>query len=294
MCQHLLIGYPGSGQSHVPLSLAACIAAALCACQDPDFGTGPVSLSPGIKASFEEYKARDAPLYFVITEDGRGSSYIYCAGGFNCTASTTRAIALDRCRSGYPGHDCKLYAIGRNVVWQGAEGGARPAPELSASDRLVQDCLAGQTPSIRSTPARRRSRLRSCPSATSAVPTMCGCGPTSRSAISPSRRRTFAPCSPSTRVTPRPGPGWTASWRPRRRRTNPSAHPIRVDAAGFLARAQGAGAVGGRLGPLQRPPGAGIRRRCRSTGAIGACRRPRCTAWSRSATSTACIGAIVP
>jgi hypothetical protein len=34
----------------------------------PDSGTGPITLSPGVEASFAEYMGRDAPL-----ENGRGS-----------------------------------------------------------------------------------------------------------------------------------------------------------------------------------------------------------------------------
>ncbi|HSA81911.1 MAG TPA: hypothetical protein VLE23_13935, partial [Geminicoccaceae bacterium] len=130
----------------------------LCAsCQDPDRGTGPITLSPGTEASFAEYTGRDAPLYFVVTEDGRGSYYVYCVGGFNCTSSAARMRALDECSRRNAGHDCKIYAIGRSIVWQDAEGktvasappAARPAPELSPSARLVRDCLDGPTPAIR-------------------------------------------------------------------------------------------------------------------------------------------------
>jgi hypothetical protein len=128
-------------------------------CQDPDFGTGPITLSPGAKASFAEYMERDAPIYFVVTENGRGSFYLHCRGGFNCASSAARMQALDQCRSRNPGNDCKIYAIRRSIVWQGAEGSAkavassapagRPAPELSPSARLVRGCLDGHTPAIR-------------------------------------------------------------------------------------------------------------------------------------------------
>jgi len=130
----------------------------LCAsCQDPDRGTGPITLSPGAEASFAEYMGRDDPLYFMVTEDGRGSYYMYCVGGFNCTSSAARLQALNECRRRNAGDDCKIYAIGRSIVWQDPEGeavasaapAARPAPELSPSARLVRDCLDGETPAIR-------------------------------------------------------------------------------------------------------------------------------------------------
>jgi hypothetical protein len=120
-----------------------CVAALLllcAACQDPHFGAGPITLSPGVKASFEEYMARDAPLYFAVTPNGNGSFYVYCEGGFNCTSSAAQMETLDECRSHNFGQDCKLYAIGRSVVWQGAEGSA------TASKRDTRIAAAGAQP----------------------------------------------------------------------------------------------------------------------------------------------------
>jgi hypothetical protein len=65
---------------------------------------------------------------------------------------------LDLCRRRYPGSDCKIYAIGRSIVWDTegpatARASAAPAErlglELSPSARLVRDCLDGDTPAIR-------------------------------------------------------------------------------------------------------------------------------------------------
>lgn len=126
-----------------------------CSLEDPEAGKGAITLSPGVRASLEEYMGRDAPLYFVVTEDGRGSNYVYCVGGFNCDNVAARTQMLDDCRS-LTGRNCKIYAIRRVVVWQDADGGAgdtvsstRTEPQLSASERLVRDCLDGPTPSIR-------------------------------------------------------------------------------------------------------------------------------------------------
>jgi hypothetical protein len=127
--------------------LALLLLCATCA-RDPDFGAGRINLSPQVKVSFEEYTARDAPLYFLVTESGVGSYYIYCDGGFNCTESAARMQAFDRCRRQNPAEDCKIYATGRSVVWQDANA-ARPGPQLSPSDRLVRECLEGETPEVR-------------------------------------------------------------------------------------------------------------------------------------------------
>jgi tetratricopeptide (TPR) repeat protein len=119
-----------------------------CATGDPDVGTGQLTLSPQVEARFEEYKARDAPLYFLVTESGVDSFYTYCVGGFGCTRSAARMQALAQCRRAYPDEDCKIYAVGRSVVWQDADA-PRPAPKLSASELLIRACLDGDTPEAR-------------------------------------------------------------------------------------------------------------------------------------------------
>jgi hypothetical protein len=121
---------------------------ASCSFRDADVGSGPITLSPQVEASFEEYKARDAPVYFVVTESGVGSHYLYCVGGFNCKVPEARMQALAQCRRHYPGEECKLYAIGRVVVWQDADA-PRARRQLSESDRLVRECLEGETPEMR-------------------------------------------------------------------------------------------------------------------------------------------------
>jgi hypothetical protein len=73
---------------------------------------------------------------------------LYCEGNYGCTGSTARMQALDRCRRHNVGEDCKIYAIGRIVVWQDADA-PRPEPQLSASERLIKECLAGGTSDLR-------------------------------------------------------------------------------------------------------------------------------------------------
>ena len=132
---------------HHPI-IALLLLCAACAARDPDVGSGRIALSPAVKASFEEYKARDAPIYFLVTESGVGSYYVYCEGGHGCTGSAARMQALDRCRRQNPDEDCKIYAIGRAVVWQEPDA-PRPEPQLSAGDRLVKNCLDGDSPEVR-------------------------------------------------------------------------------------------------------------------------------------------------
>jgi hypothetical protein len=111
---------------------------ASCSFRDADVGSGPITLSPQVEASFD----------FVVTESGVGSHYLYCEGGFNCQVPEARMQALAQCRRHYPGEECKLYAIGRVVVWQDADA-PRARRQLSESDRLVRECLEGETPEMR-------------------------------------------------------------------------------------------------------------------------------------------------
>jgi hypothetical protein len=125
---------------------------ASCSFKDPDkdldVGSGPITLSPHVQANFEAYKALDRPMYFVVTESGVGSYSIYCPGRLYCSSPTARIEALAQCRKDNPGAECKVYAMGRVVVWQDA-GARRPRRQLSVADRLVRECLEGDTPEIR-------------------------------------------------------------------------------------------------------------------------------------------------
>jgi tetratricopeptide (TPR) repeat protein len=131
------------------LALPFLVLGAACGIRDPDFGSGPITLSRGVQANFEEYQARDAPVYFAVSESGLGSYYIYCHGGFNCTDSAARMMVLDRCRRHNPGEECKIYAVGRSVVWQEADARRAAQAALSPGDRLVRECLDAATPAAR-------------------------------------------------------------------------------------------------------------------------------------------------
>jgi hypothetical protein len=118
--------------------LALLLLCATCA-RDPDFGAGRINLSPQVKVSFEEYTARDAPLYFLVTESGVGSYYIYCDGGFNCTESAARMQAFDRCRRQKPRRRLQNLRDWpqRSVAGrQRRKAGTAAQPERSAGSRV--------------------------------------------------------------------------------------------------------------------------------------------------------------
>jgi hypothetical protein len=87
-----------------------------CLPPDPNVGTGPITLSPGVQQSFEAYKAERSPGFFVVSEDGRRSFYNYCSAG-RCYRSSSNEV-IHRCEQNSGGKDCKVYASKGQVVWQ--------------------------------------------------------------------------------------------------------------------------------------------------------------------------------
>ncbi|MBT8003114.1 MAG: CHAT domain-containing protein [Rhodospirillales bacterium] len=79
-------------------------------------GSGPITLSFRVKTAFNEYMKLQAPGAFAVTLDGTGFGGRYCAN-INCTSENSVRAAVESCeqRNRRP---CKLYADGRNVVWQ--------------------------------------------------------------------------------------------------------------------------------------------------------------------------------
>ena len=103
-----------------------------CGLKDPYVGSGPITLSPEVEAGFERYKALNFPSRFAVSVDGAGYGYSYCPQG-NCSGNPQR-VAIDSCEQASGGVPCKLYAKGRNVVWDHAGD----TVVESASDRLTK------------------------------------------------------------------------------------------------------------------------------------------------------------
>lgn len=83
-------------------------------------GTGPITLSPGVQRAYAEYLARDYPLAFAVSTDGRRAGYVYCPE-MHCLGVETSGAVYQCEKSGRP---CYVYAWRRDVVWDEAQ----PAP----------------------------------------------------------------------------------------------------------------------------------------------------------------------
>ena len=82
----------------------------------PQYGTGPLTLSPLIQASFDKYLTEFTPAFFFVSLDGLHSYYVYCRET-NCTDSIS-IYGIRNCESHSGGVPCKIYAVGRKIVWQ--------------------------------------------------------------------------------------------------------------------------------------------------------------------------------
>ncbi len=111
------------------LMLALCAGVLLSACQDTTGAQGPPpTFSPAVQAIFERYMGEINPTLFVVSTDGQYARYTYCpayADACYPAAGATKSKALRSCEEQSGGVSCKVYALGRRVVWKGT---AAPSP----------------------------------------------------------------------------------------------------------------------------------------------------------------------
>lgn len=94
----------------------------LVACQSthPDWGRGPVTLSPSTQLLLNRYMATESASAFAISADGRNGSLVYCIDGHGLDCEDTYDMALSGCRRAVKGRiECKILADLHEIVWQG-------------------------------------------------------------------------------------------------------------------------------------------------------------------------------
>jgi hypothetical protein len=100
------------------------------ACATPSYvGDGPVSLSPAVRAYYEEYRRQVNPLAFAVSPDGRAAGYSACPQFGGCRGNEISS-ALASCQRS--GRKCFIYDMAGTVVWQGATTSTRAAPAHAA------------------------------------------------------------------------------------------------------------------------------------------------------------------
>ena len=114
----------------------ACLAALSlggCAAMSGD-GSGPVTLSPRVKAAYDHYRSLPGPQAFAVSTDGTAWGAVYCRWG-TCRGNDVE-VALENCRKS--GKTCFIYDREGRVVWQGAEQpGQRLASAAPALTRVA-------------------------------------------------------------------------------------------------------------------------------------------------------------
>ncbi len=91
-----------------------------CQTTDPDWGTGPVTLSPGVQQGFNRYMKSPLAMAFAVTVDGRQGGFVYCSAGHALDCGDGYEAALDQCRRLAKGRiACKILAELHEIVWQG-------------------------------------------------------------------------------------------------------------------------------------------------------------------------------
>jgi hypothetical protein len=104
--------------SLVRLAVLAALSTGLVACKstrEAHYGSGPLTLSPGVQAAFEQYLQTMTPGMFLVTIDGTATYYIYCEES-DCYDSISM-FAIQSCEAKFA-RPCKIYADGRGIVWR--------------------------------------------------------------------------------------------------------------------------------------------------------------------------------
>ena len=82
-----------------------------------EIGSGPIELSDAIQKRFNNYLELESPEYFAVSVDGYYSSGVYCSTP-PCVTPGGKAFSVTRCAQRSGGRVCKIYTIGREVVWK--------------------------------------------------------------------------------------------------------------------------------------------------------------------------------
>lgn len=111
------------------LLFALSIALPLSACETGGEGPPP-TFSPSVQALFERYMGEHNPTVFVVSTDGQAARYSYCpAYAGKCgIGGATKGKVLKACEERSEGVSCKVYAVGRKIVWKG-DGASGQTPE---------------------------------------------------------------------------------------------------------------------------------------------------------------------
>lgn len=120
-----------------------------CQNQHPDYGSGPITLSPQVANAFQQYQEHYSPLVFAISTDGNMAGWTHC-GSYTrsqCASLNAAPDAIAMCESRSRGIPCKIFAEWDSVVWKGAVtyGDAGTKVASRPSEPVASRASAGTT-----------------------------------------------------------------------------------------------------------------------------------------------------
>jgi hypothetical protein len=104
-----------------PFIIVCALVIAACQTIAPKIGTGPLSLSPNVSGSFENYKLHSSPTHFAVSNDGKNSGAMRCPPQYIECEVDDGTLALELCNKAAKlrGTSCSIFAVGKTVVWKG-------------------------------------------------------------------------------------------------------------------------------------------------------------------------------
>ena len=142
--------------------LACC--GALSGCSSTPVGQGPITFSPKMQAHYEQYRQSVGPGAFVVGK--KGAYYSYCQETDCVPGSIASAMQLCH-RAQDP--DCRLYAVGGQVVWRSDLPGPATGTPVTAEVQTERDRNAAKVDCSRALKARLPAELNAQLAATLAV-----------------------------------------------------------------------------------------------------------------------------
>ena len=132
------------------IPLAVC--GTLAGCGSTPVGQGPITFSPKVQAHYEQYRQSVGPGAFVV--GAKGAYYSYCQETDCVPGSIASAMQLCH-RAQDP--DCRLYAVGGQVVWRTDLPGPAKGTAVTAEVQTLRDRNATTVAHPASSQCRRRA-----------------------------------------------------------------------------------------------------------------------------------------
>ena len=110
---------------HPPYWLAVIVPLLAAGCESIS-GSGPITLSPRAQAQLNQYMQHSSAGAFAVPPDGSVGVWYYCDEASVRCANNTVGSAVRLCNQYANRQDCKIYAVGHEIVWKESSGASSP------------------------------------------------------------------------------------------------------------------------------------------------------------------------